>query len=126
MQSKDAFCVGFVGRCIERGLTFDQIKEAAEKTADLGNFLGGAATGLATSATGLAKPLAYTALAAPPILGGIAGYMAGAANDVDDTDVKDVQHQELIDTISAETQKLQHAKAVRALRQGMPLGRPIA
>lgn len=125
MQSKDAFTVGFVGRCVERGLTLDQIKEAAEKAASLGSFLGGTAAGMATGAAGLAKPLAYAALAAPPLIGGVAGYMAGAANDVDDTDVKDVQHQELLDTIHAETQKLQHAKAVRALRSGMPLGRPI-
>lgn len=125
MQSKDAFTIGFVGRCVERGLTLDQIKQAAEKASSIGSFLGGAATGLATNAAGLAKPLTYGLLAAPPILGGIAGYVAGAANDVDDTDVKDVQHQELLDTIQGETQKLQHAKAVRALRSGMPLGRPI-
>jgi hypothetical protein len=125
MVSKDAFSIGFVARCIERGLNGEQIKQAAAKAATLGGFLGGAATGLAGATMGLAKPALYAAMAAPPIAGGVLGYMAGSANDVDDTDVKDVQHQELLDTLNAETQKLHHAKAVRQLREGAQLGRPI-
>lgn len=124
MTSKDAFTIGFVGRCIERGLTLDEIKVAGQKAAILGGLVNGASTA-ATGAVNVAKPLLALGLMAPPILGGVAGYMAGAANDVDDTDVKDVQHSELLDAYDAETQKLRHAKAVRALQSGMPAGRPI-
>ena len=125
MQSKDAFAVGFIGRCVDRGLTVDQIKAAADKAAgivgDVGGLAGGALSGLGS----LAKPALFAAGALPLLAGGAAGFGLAHATDIDDADVKDVQHQELLDTINTEKQKLQHSRAVRDMQAKQRMGRPI-
>ncbi len=112
---REAFKVGFLARCAEEGLTADEIagrvKAAGDKFASLLGGLGSAAGSVLS--TGI--PLA---IAAPVALGGIAGYGLSRMTDIDDTDVKEIKNNELLDTYAAETAKLRRQKAVRDFKAG--------
>lgn len=51
--------------------------------------------------------------AAPPILGGLAGYGIAKATDVDDTDADAIKNQELVEEYRRQAERLQRQKAVR-------------
>jgi len=120
MQARDAFKVGFLSRCVEDGLSLEEaherVKVAMDKLAGL--------TDLPGKIVDLAKPvlstgLAYgipAAIAAPPILGGLAGYGASKLTDVDDTDVDEIKKQEVIDEYKRQIAKLDRDKRIRAFR----------
>ena len=135
LTSQEAFKVGFMARCIEDGLSMDQIyslaktaadrmasavKLASEKQAIVGpllgalGYLGGsavnAAKGIGSAALGVGLPLA---LAAPPVLGGIAGAGLAKATDIDDTDVNEIKQRELLDEYKHQTARLRRQRAVR-------------
>lgn len=116
LSPKEAFIVGFVGRCVDDGLTADQIRERVKQAEDLLEGAvkeAGLAGDVARAAGGVASTALPFALIAPPLLGGVAGYTAARLGDVDDTDVEDVRNQELKDTYLLEAQKLRRQKAFR-------------
>lgn len=120
LTNAEAFKVGFLSRCVEEGLNMDEahgrVKMAVDKLAGL--------TDLPGKALDLLKPVLSTglgygiplALAAPPVLGGIAGYAAGAMSDVDDTDVGEIKKQELRAEYQRLTKKLVRNKRIRDYR----------
>ena len=120
LTPQEAFKVGFLARCVQDGLSPDQmldrVKQASdmlEKHAFLGGLLGGAAGavgGAAKTMAGYGLPLA---LAAPPILGGLGGYALAKATDVDDTDVDAIKNRELVDELNRQTSQLKRQKTVR-------------
>ncbi len=125
LTPKQAFVVGFMRRCIDDGLSAAEmegrvkqaedllagaLKSALDKGAGLLGDVVGAAGGVASTALPLA-------LAAPPLLGGLAGYTAARMGDIDDTDVDDVRQQELKDTYKLEAEKLRRQKAFRDLQK---------
>lgn len=124
LTAKEAFKIGFLAKCAEDGLTPDemlsrvtQAKAAIEKRAFIGGLLGsaaGAVGGAAKNVAGYGIPLA---LAAPPILGGLAGYGLAKATDVDDTDVEDIKNRELVEEYKRQAAKLQQQNAVRRFKQ---------
>lgn len=126
LTPKEAFVVGFVRRCIDDGLSAEQMDERVKQAEDL---LAGALTSLsatkeatvlgdvARAGGGVLSTVAPLALAAPPLLGGLAGYTAARLGDVDDTDVEDVRQQELKDTYKLEAEKLRRQKAFRDLQK---------
>lgn len=133
LTAKEAFKVGFLAKCAEDGLTPDQMlarvkqaKDALEKRAFIGGLLGsaaGAVGGAAKSVAGYGIPLA---LAAPPILGGLAGYGLAKATDVDDTDVDDIKNRELVEEYKRQAEKLKQQAAVRRYKQDRATtGRPL-
>lgn len=120
LTDKEAFKVGFLARCVQDGLTPDQMlarvklaTDMLEKRAFIGGLLSGAAGavgGAAKSVAGYGVPLA---LAAPPILGGLAGYGLAKATDIDDTDVDAIKNQELVEEYRRQAEALKRQKAVR-------------
>jgi hypothetical protein len=117
LNALEAFKVGFLSRCVEAGLGVDEIagcvkraRDMMEKHAGLIGDLGG---GLKALGGGLLQYGVPLALAAPPILGGAAGYGLSRATDVDDTDVADIKNQEVIDEYRRQSERLKRQKAVR-------------
>lgn len=118
LSSRDAFKVGFLGRCVERGMSPSQIKEAADKLAgllgDAVGAVGGAAKGVTNAALGWGIPLAA---AAPPVLGGMAGFGLAKATDIDDTDIDDIKDREVIDEYRRQAERLNRQRLVRQYAQ---------
>jgi len=124
LNPQEAFKVGFLARCVQDGLSPEQmlysVKQAAvlfEKKAFLGNLLGSAASTVGGAAQGLAGYAIPAALIAPPVLGGLAGYGLAKATDIDDTDVDDIKNRELLQEYRRQAEKLRRQKAVRDYRQ---------
>lgn len=132
----EAFKVGFLARCVEDRLTPEQIKTSAEKAAAL-MTKGASITGLLSTALGKTMDLGSSvakgalgyglpaALAAPPILGGIAGYGLARATDIDDTDVSEIKDREVIDELRRQTEKLKRNQASRQAPALPAASRPL-
>lgn len=124
MDAHDAFKVGFLARCVEDGLSPEQtlgaIKTAQDKLAGILETLAGIVKPVIGAGWNVGVPLA---LAAPPILGGLAGYGAARLGDIDETDVKAIQEKELLDTYKTETERLRRQKAMRDYRKALALQR---
>lgn len=121
LTAREAFKVGFLARCAHDGLNAEQIatqvKVASEKLAFVGGLMDKAweaAKGVGGAALNYGIPLS---LAAPPVLGGLAGYGAAKATDWDDTDVADVQDQEIINELQRHTADLKRRRQVKDYRQ---------
>jgi hypothetical protein len=131
LTAKEAFKVGALARMVEEGLTPDQmlarVKTAHTKLAltfgeglALTKALGGAG-GTAAGVTGKALGGLWTAgklglgvgLAAPPILGGLAGYGLARATDISDTDVDELKDRELLSEYQRQTEHLRRQRALR-------------
>lgn len=124
MTEKEAFKVGVLSSCIERGIPLSALESRLdsilEKSAFLNSLIYGAgkisdaaqnaASGLASYGLGVGAPLA---LAAPPALGGLAGYTLANATDVDDTDVAEIKQRELVDEYRRQTDKLLRERKLR-------------
>jgi hypothetical protein len=124
LSARDAFKVGFIARCAEDGLRPEEIrlrvKQAAELLEKHATFLGDMAgkvvdvgKGIGTAAVDWGVPLG---LAAPPILGGMAGYGLARATDIDDTDVEDIKNQEVLQEYRRQSDRLRRERAVRDYR----------
>lgn len=115
LTAREAFKVGFLGRCAEEGLSAEQIAERVKLAGDkFASFLGGLGSA-AGSVLSTGIPLA---IAAPVALGGVAGYGLSRMTDIDDTDVAEIKNNELLDTYAAETARLRRQKAVRDYKRG--------
>lgn len=137
LTAQEAFKVGFLSRCVEAQLSPEQTYQAVKTATDL--FIKGASiTGLLGTALdktldvgkGVAgHALSYgipAALAAPPILGGVAGYGLARATDVDDTDVAEIKNRELIQELRRQADKLRRQKTTRDFSaRNQPHGRPL-
>ena len=128
LTAQDAFKVGFLARCVEDGLDESQIVASVKRASDMmekyasgggGGILGslpvvGGLLGGAANAVGSMAPYAATAaIAAPPLLGGAAGYALAKGTDIDDRDVEDVKNREVIDEYARQTEKLRRLKQVK-------------
>ena len=117
LTAMEAFKCGFLARCVEDRLTSEQILTTVKRAADLLEKQAGIidkAVDIGQGAVGGAfnygVPLA---LAAPPLLGGLAGLSLAKATDIDDTDVADVKDRELLDEYRRQSGKLRRQKAIR-------------
>lgn len=125
LSPQDAFRVGFLERCVEIGLAPAQI-QALAKTAELvlaapavkrAGVLGDVGK-LAGKAVGGVLSLGIpAALAAPPLLGGTAGYALARATDIDDTDIDDIKGNEVIDEYRRQADRLKRQQLVRRYQQ---------
>jgi hypothetical protein len=125
LTPREAFKFGFLSRCVESGLSLEEIQQQAKQAADklagwLPDFSApvsagwGALKGVSGKALAIGIP---TALAAPPILGGLAGYGLSRAMDVNERDVDEVKRDELVDEYRRQTDLLRRAKAIRDARK---------
>jgi len=115
LDDRQKFKVGFISRCIEDGCTTPaEICQRAKQAAD--DF---EAAPPHTEKAAFLSPMwdavkslgtlgATAALAAPPVLGGVAGYGMARAGDIDEDDVEEAKKNELI-----EEYRRQAAKAIR-------------
>ncbi len=85
------------------------------KLFDVGKGLGGAALGYGIPA----------AIAAPPVLGGLAGYGLARAGDISDQDVAAIKDQEVMDEYHRQTERLKRQKAMRAAQGSIRPGRAL-
>jgi hypothetical protein len=139
LTAVDSFKVGFLSRCVEDRVPLtdipSRVKLACEqlslfeksanpllstlswlgsKGADLvGNIANrGADLGEKAISNGVGWGIPV-ALAAPPIAGYWAGHMLSRGTDMDDTDVGDIKHDELMDEYKRQTDKLRRQHLVR-------------
>ena len=132
LTTKEAFKVAFLARCVEDRLTPDEMLErvksasaAFEKDAILGTLVDkglGALQGTASALGHYGIPLA---IAAPPVLGGMAGYGLAKMTDIDDTDVSEIQNRELVDEYRRQAEGLRNEAAARRGRSGQGPGRRV-
>lgn len=117
LNNREAFKVGFLSRCVEEGLSPEQmhqrVKLALDKLAGLTD-LPGKALDLAKPVLGAAANIGIPALlAAPPIAGGLAGFGLAKMTDIDDTDVNEIKRRELISELQRQTAHVNRVKMVR-------------
>jgi hypothetical protein len=121
LSAREAFKVGFLARCVEDGLGPEGIAGRVKLALDLMEKQGKFLTDLVGHGVDLAKGvgsgmMSYglpVALAAPPILGGAAGYGLAKATDIDDTDVADIKNREVIEEYRRQADKLRRMRAMR-------------
>ena len=127
LTPKEAFKIGFLSRCVEDGLSLEQAHDRVKMATDLLQKQAGVGEVISKTlelpgkALDMAKPVLGAglnwgiplALAAPPILGGVAGYTLGKMGDVDDTDVDEIKKRELIESYKRHANALKRAKKVR-------------
>lgn len=132
LTAQEAFKVGFLGRCIEQGLSPEATLAAVKTASDL--FKRASVSGLFGTALDktfdLGKGMLHyglpAALVAPPILGGLAGYGLARATDIDDTDVAEIKNRELVDELHRQTERLRRQKLLRTARaKTQPTTRPL-
>ena len=124
LTPKEAFKVGFLTRCVEDGLTPDQMLSRAklamdmfEKQAFIGSLLNKGVESGAGALGSLGRMGMLGAVVAPPVLGGMAGYGLAKATDVDDTDVDAIKNRELVEEYRRQAAKLHRQKQVRDYKQ---------
>lgn len=135
MTPREAFKAGFLGRCIEAGLSVaemrDMVKQSMDKMAltpaDMAwNATKATLTGTKDLGTEALKLLGNwgipLALAAPPALGGLTGYALAKARDTGTADAEEIQSQELSDEYRRQAERLQRLKAIRARHANLPIG----
>lgn len=120
-DARKDFKLGFLAKCAAEGLTPDEILErvqiAEAELTKAASVLGtglekvyDAGKGVASTMYGLGMPLA---LAGPPIAGAMAGYGLAKATDIDNTDVGDIQDQEVVDEYRRQAAHLKRQTAAR-------------
>jgi hypothetical protein len=124
LSPREAFKAGFLARCLDDGLTADQIAGRAEKAAaalekvgSLGQLAGQAVSLAGKAVGGLAGYGVPLAIAGPPVLGGVAGYGLARATDIDPSDVDDVKDREVVDEYRRQADRLRRQTAARDYRR---------
>lgn len=141
MQTKEAFKLGFLTRCVEEGLSPEQTHALAKMAAEQLEKRSGlpfAATAMSAldwlskqspikSTTDAYKgvvdsasatlPLVAAGLAVPPAIGGLAAYLHNRSTDVDATDIGQVKQKELADTYRRMADQLNRQKQLRDYKQ---------
>ena len=121
LTPREAFKFGFLSRCVEHGLSLDQVhqqvKEALDKLAGWTDLItkpaGAAAHGVASM-----SPYAMAGLAAAPLaIGGLGGFGLAKAVDVNERDADEVKRDEVTDEYERQTDLLRRVKAIRDAKQ---------
>ncbi len=117
MNDREAFKVAFLSRCVEENMAPEEmlslVKAATEKAAFLGTVVG---KGMDAAKMVLGKVLGAgvpTAILAPPIVGGLAGYGLARATDIDDVDIAEIRDKELLEEYQKQTDALRRTRATR-------------
>lgn len=124
LSDRQAFKAAFLHRCVDAGLTLPEIYQTIKQANALLDAGGSAAKsvigktmdlgGQALSA--LASKGLPLALAAPPVIGGLAGFTASRLTDVDDTDVSEMKRRELIAEYRRSLDRMIRSQRSRELR----------
>lgn len=122
LSARDAFKVGFLARCTEDRCTPEEIAGRVKLAVDLVEKRAKMLTDLVGHGVDVAKGIGGgllnygvpLALAAPPIMGGAAGYGLARMTDIDDTDVADIKNREVIEEYRRQADRLRRLSAARA------------
>lgn len=121
LSAKDAFKTGFLARCVENGMTPEQMLASVKRANDMLEKTGGIIGDVVGHGLDIGKGVAGsiasygipTAIAAPPIIGGLGGFALSKATDIDDTDVAEIKDREVKNEYMRQTAKLLRMKQVR-------------
>lgn len=118
MTAEEAFKVGAVHACLHYGVPVQKIAAVVDaalqiKRADPLKAVKMLGSGLGWLGTRGGLLAAGTALAGPPALSYMAGRAIGGVDAVDNQDVEEVKHRELLRSIKDETDNLKQEKELR-------------
>lgn len=126
MNARQTFKAEFIARCIAGGVTDPaaMAKVARDAAAGLRKASADPLAVSADAAKGVAGKVfnwgGALALAAPPILGAVAGHSLGRVVGDEDYDVEEARKQEVIDTYAREADRLRRQALVRRSGRGGP------
>jgi hypothetical protein len=113
LNARQAFKAGFIARCIEDGVPTDQIAQRAKQAMDKMAVVGEALNMVRSLGSHLLSTGVPLALAVPPAIGAIGGVALSKATDIDDTEIRDIKDQEVINEYKRQSAKLRRQKAIR-------------
>ncbi len=123
LTKREAFKLGFLTRLADAGMSPEQVRETV-KSAAITDFLtkpwnvawdvGGSTA--KNVGGGLANMGMLAAIAGPPALGAMGGYLASRATDIGDEDVEELKQQELIDEYRRLADRARQNKMVKDYR----------
>jgi enoyl-CoA hydratase/carnithine racemase len=124
MTANEAFKLGFLTRCVEEGMTPEQIHTLTKRafSSVTQNVTDAAKAPFDISASALstgqkALPYLAAAMAIPPSVGGLMAYLKNHATDRGDDLVEEAKQQELTDTYQRMAEQLQRAQQMRKYKQ---------
>jgi hypothetical protein len=129
MTANEAFKLGFLTRCVEEGMTPEQIHTLTKQAADsVTQFTTKNIVNTAKAPVDFGKsllefgraaaPYAAGLLAIPPSLGALAAYLKNQATErSDDSLLEEAKQQELTDTYHRMADQLQRAQQMRKYKQ---------
>ena len=131
LSSQEAFKLGFLSNCVEKGLSIEQmraeVKQASDqldfmvKQADPSSIIAAPIAPIVDDAGDVVKTTANLALAslllAPPALGAAGGILHSNLSDIDEEDVEDVKKRELVDEYQRQAKRLRQTAKTRNYRE---------
>jgi enoyl-CoA hydratase/carnithine racemase len=123
LSPQEAFKLGFLSNCVEKGLSIEQmreeVKKASDQLADVEKkaFLGPERAALWDDLGDLLKDVGRIGMGGlilgPPAVGATAGILHSRLSDVDDEDVEDVKKREVADEYRRQAQRLRQTARMR-------------
>jgi enoyl-CoA hydratase/carnithine racemase len=112
MTPAEAFKLGFVARCVDAGLTGEQLEQHVKRAFD---FM----TPAVALVKGVGVPAAATLALAPPVVGGVAAYAKNKMLDTDTgTEVAEVQSAEQAEAYRESARRLREIYERRKRQKG--------
>lgn len=122
LTPRQQFKVAFVARCIDRGMDFEQMLQAAERLEKQADLL----PIKVKDVTDTLKSIGIAGLAAPPILGAGVGYALGQippGRTVEEPTTKQVKKMERLVELQRQTDRLRRMREARERRDSRPYSR---
>lgn len=116
MDSKEAFKIGFLSRCVEEGLSQEKTAELAEKAAALVKSAG-VVRDIADVVKGMGLPAVALAATVPVAAGGGAAYLYNKATDVDGEEVEEIKQKELAEEYARMADQLRRQSKLRKYKK---------
>jgi len=130
LSPQEAFKLGFLSNCVEKGLSIEQMREEVKKASDQLDDVSKRAAfdwfapergAIMDDAGDIVKSIVGTGMwglaLAPPAVGATAGILHSRLSDVDDEDVDDIKKRELADEYRRQAQRLRQSARMRDYRE---------
>lgn len=126
LSPQEAFKLGFLSNCVEKGLSIEQMREEVKKASDQlvdvekRAFLEPERAALWDDLGDLLKDVGRIGMGGlilgPPAIGAAGGILHSRLSDVDDEDVEDVKKREVADEYRRQAQRLRQTARMRDQR----------
>jgi|TARA_R110002051_G_scaffold213338_2_gene278291 hypothetical protein len=133
LSSQEAFKLGFLSNCVEKGLSIEQmraeVKQASDQLdsmvkqaiPDLSGYFAPIAGPIVDDAGDVVKSMSNIAMAGlllgPPAVGAAGGVLHSRLSDIDEEDVDDVKKRELVDEYQRQAKRLRQSAKTRNFRE---------